>query len=52
MEQRTSVDIKTMQAGPKVGFGFVPVNHGLFDDLSSEELAAQFSNCQVTLEGK
>lgn len=28
------------------------VSHGLFDNLSSEELAAQFSSCQVALEGK
>lgn len=28
------------------------VSCGLFDNLSSEELAAQFSSCQVALEGK
>jgi len=47
-EWGTSPDIKTMQAGPKIFF----LSHGLLDNLSSEELAAQFSSCQVALEGK
>lgn len=34
------------------GLRYFSVSCGLFDNLFSEELAAQFSSCQVALEGK
>lgn len=34
------------------GIMYLFVSHGLFDNLYSEELAAQFSSCQLALESR